>query len=212
MFKRKEVMLLILLLAVKAVGIYSSPAIAKSNPEVTTLPSLEINSIDKMSPCGEYVIYVLSDNKWQEAGKIPFVRFFREKKIDLSRFLPDVKTATIRIEERGGGAAHIDSVFLGNSSPQSIKGINDTLTLKKLSKKDFDVIDAFGKTFELVFPSTEKDKTLKITARIEGTKISKTPFQVPTENTYKPMNESARFYEYKPDVSGSKSITEPFFI
>ena len=69
--------------------------------------------------------------------------------------------------------------------------------LSKISRKDFDVIDAFGKTFELVFPATGKNRELSLTARVEGKRISEMPFQFPSENFYQKMSLKAKFYTFR---------------
>ena len=178
---------------------------ARSNPG-----TLGINSITKMKPEGEYEIYVLKGREWTKTGSLAFDRFFRELEIDLAPH-PKVEGETrIRLVQKGGGAAHIDAVFLGGIPPQTVEGSEDKLALKKLSKKDFDVTDAYKKTIELVFPSKGGNR-LTLTARVEGEVISKTPFQFPTDNRRKEMNTNSMFYNYELNSGTQTRDSRPFF-
>ena len=167
--------------------------------------------IDKLVPTGEYSIYVLKAGNWQKAGELGFDKFFREKEIDLGKYSSANEPIRLRIAQKGGGAAHIDSVFLNGNPPIKVNDIDNGLN--KLSKKDFDVIDAFEKTIEMTFPAGSKNSILKMTARVEDTTISKTPFQFPYENIYKTIDEKSRFYTYKiNNKTQSISFNEkPFF-
>ncbi len=166
-------------------------------------------SIERMKKNGEYVIQVLQvlkEGEWKEAGTLSFDRFFSERAIDLeSGFAVDGSGSAkekegnykIRIIQRGGGAAHIDSILFGNMPPVSLKGLEGQSALIKVSKKDFDVVDSFGKAIEFSFPSGAEDRTLRLTARVEPNTISTTPFQFPLRNLRKPMNENSSFYSYQ---------------
>ena len=101
------------------------------------------------------------------------------------------------MREKGGGAAHIDSIFLGGVPPVEVRDVDDGI--KKLSKKDFDVIDAFEKAITMSFDTKATDKTLKLTARVESREISKTAFQFPLSNTGKLIDPNSQFYSYKLD-------------
>ena len=118
------------------------------------------NFIEKKGPNGEYIIYVSHGDLWKEVAELSFNEFFQEREIDLSAYLSEEKYVKTRLVQKGGGAAHIDSVFLGGKILSGVKGIEDSLALKKLSKKDFDVIDAFGKDIEITFPADGKDSIL----------------------------------------------------
>ncbi len=97
-----------------------------------------------------------------------------------------------------GGAARIDSVFLGEKPPERANSPDGKTYKRKLSKRDCDVIDAHGKTIDFVFGSGVQDNTLSITDRIEGERIGKYPFQFPIANTYKDINKKSAFYRYRP--------------
>jgi alpha-tubulin suppressor-like RCC1 family protein len=200
----------------------SAHAAGQSSPASSaklTAHHLGVNSIERTQPGGEYAIYVLKNGEWQKAGTIKCDKFLREQSLDLSRYLPDKKPAHVRIVENGGGAAHIDAVLLGNMPPANVKDVQDALALKKLSKRDFDVVDAFEKTLELTFPTTGSDKTLRLKAKVEPKRVSKTPFQFPSKNLFKEINGGADFYTYRlepgksnnsPDIK-SDGPEKPFF-
>jgi hypothetical protein len=172
-------------------------------------PPLNINSIETIQPNGGYIIYVFQNNKWQEAGTLTFDKFFREREIDLSRYVSGGEEVKVRLVQKGGGAAHIDSVFLGGEPPVHVTNVENGL--KKLYRKDFDVIDAFGKDITVVFPEKTKGKTLSLTARVESTVIGKTPFQFPTENLFKKMDTDSKFYTYKMNPGNDISYLQPIF-
>ncbi len=190
-------------------------AVKKAGDKVGVKESLNklthpgLNSIEKLKPNGEYTVSVLEGSKWQHAGVLKFDRFLRNKSLDLTKFLPDEGYAKVRLTEKGGGAAHIDSVILGDMPPLSVNGTEDPLALKKLSKRDFDVVNAFQKKLELAFPINKKDKTLRIQARIEPKTISEIPFQFPTKNLFREINEKARFYSYRFGSQKATSTTDP---
>ncbi len=150
---------------------------------------------------GEYIVSVWKDHGWVEAGRLPFDPWYRTRELDLAAFSPLGTPAQIRIEQRGGGAAHVDAIILGGVAPSKVTGSNEPLALRKLSRQDFDVADAFGKTLEVSFPAG-KSRRLSITARIVGTEVSKTPFQFPLKNMYKPMTADSAFYPYRLKPTG----------
>jgi len=145
---------------------------------------LASKSPEKVQPNGEYTIYVLKGTEWQEAGRLAFDRFLRMQKIDLGRFLPGKAPAQIKLVQSGGGAAHIDAVSLGEKPLTKITGTDDSLAIKKLMKRDNDVMNAFARTLALTFPENETDKTLRLTARVEPETVSKIPFQFPSKNLF----------------------------
>ena len=121
---------------------------------------------------------------------------------------------------KGGGAAHIDAIQLGGKAPSVMTGCRDIHIMKKVGRKDHDIIDAFDKEFDLKFTGLGNDKTLKLTARVEPEIISKTPFQFPYANLYKKIDETARFYTYNlkfseggqiPDTLQNNDPNKPFF-
>jgi hypothetical protein len=189
-------------------AILSFPAIPWASSEATLFSLLGFDSIREMMPEGRFVVYVSKGDKWQEAGNLSFNRIFVEKELDLSKHLLGNDRTKIRLVQKGGGASHIDSVFLGGMPPTEIKGAQDDRELKKLSRRDFDVIDAFGREMELSFPRG-KDGALRLAARVEGTRIGEVPFQFPLENLCKSMSERSAFYTYR--MVKDRPGDQPFF-
>jgi hypothetical protein len=213
MNKRRVIISFVVFLAVLA-----GPLRALAAPKVNQPVPLSIH-VEGLNPAGDYVVYVLKDDVWQEAGKLSFDKYFRQKEMDLNKYVSGDENVKVRLVQKGGGAAHIDAVLLGNRPPADVKGTDDVLALKKVSRKDFDVVDAFHRSIELAFPGKGNTKVLSLTARVEGTKISKTPFQFPPSNVYKKITGASEFYPYSlkavgttPGKIGRPDMTEnPFF-
>lgn len=172
----------------------------------TTQQYPNVTPIEKIHPNGKYIVYVEKGGNWQEAGSISFDMYFREREIDIKNYISNEGNIRVRLLQQGGGAAQIDSVTLGDKSPIEVRGIENGL--KKLSDKDFDVIDAFNKSIEMTFPFNRDHMILKLTARVEAARISKVPFQFPTANLYKEMSLKSRFYTYG---IGTRKTDSPFF-
>lgn len=151
-------------------------------------------------PNGEMVIYFLEGEQWVEAGSLPFDKYLRERTKDLGGVLPASGPVKIRLAQRGGGAAHLDSVFLGGTPPLKVNG-GGGLPLDKLLETDNDIINMEPGGIELEFPAAGQGVSLAVTARIEGLVISKVPFQFPLSNLYGRMDEHADFYRYRLDSS-----------
>jgi len=146
---------------------------------------------------GFFVIYTLQKGAWIERGRLGYNRFFTTGKLDLSPYLEpgDVK---IRVVERGGEAAHIDSVLLEGKPPVSVSD-RYKKNLKKLASSDFDVIDAYDTLIEFGFDLPKKGESsaeLLLTGRIEGKRISSIPFHYPLANLYHPITGDSQFYDY----------------
>jgi len=175
--------------------VFTVPLCALAAPDVNQKSPLSVQ-LDGLNLAGGYVVYVFKDDVWQEAGKLSFDKYFRQKEMDLNKYVPGDEKVKVRLVQKGGGAAHIDAVLLGQRSPGEVKGTDDVLALEKVSRKDFDVVDAFQKSIDLVFPSKRTDTVLSLTARVEGPRISETPFQFPLSNLYKEMTGNSEFYPY----------------
>lgn len=78
---------------------------------------------------------------------------------------------------------------------------------------DFDVLDAYNKIFHLDFFGTHESQTLRLVARIEGERISQTPFIFPMVNIFKKMTQNSKFYTYDRGTQKTKSAldSKPFF-
>ncbi|MCX8031234.1 MAG: hypothetical protein N3A59_06630, partial [Thermodesulfovibrionales bacterium] len=177
------------------------PVIASGSYSSFHYPNLPVFSEGKAN--GTFNLYVQKEGKWQEAGKLSYDRYLRQKALDLTKFMGKEETLKIKLIKQGGGNAHIDSVLLNGNPPLSISGIE--ANLKKLTKDDFDVVDASGGEIELQFSKSEGTAILSLTARIEEKEVSKTPFQYPLVNLYKDIGHNSQFYTYKIDGSGNKN-------
>jgi hypothetical protein len=144
---------------------------------------------------GKFNIYVMKNGAWQAVGSLPFDRYYKEREISLTGYVDDHEKVRVKIEEKGGGAAHIDSVSLGGMPPAGVQGVDDGI--KKLSEKDFDVVDAFRKSIEVDFDGDVKGRTLRLTARIEGVVNEGLPFQLPRENFGRKIDANSLFYVYR---------------
>ncbi|HAX94138.1 MAG TPA: hypothetical protein DCY25_09395 [Bacteroidales bacterium] len=174
------------------VGLVLCPLLVFAAYPVSQYPY--VPPIEKMQHNGEYGIYVLKEGKWQDAGKLNHDEFFRERTVDLSRYISGDNPIRIRIVQKGGESAHIDSVLLGDRPPIEVLGVRQGLA--KLSKQDFDVIDAYGKSLEVIFNNKSKNKTLKLTGRVEDINRG-LPFQFPLKNLCQKIDANAQFYPYR---------------
>jgi hypothetical protein len=163
--------------------------------------------LERMTPNGEFSVFVLTEKGWTEAGRLAFDRFYRERTIDIGVHVSVTGQAQIRLAQKGGGAAHIDSVLLGGSPPVEVS--DGKSVLEKISRNDFDVADAHNKTIDMKFTTAGEKRILTLTARVESMTISTIPFQFPLNNLYRPMNEHAVFYPYT--FSAHSDNTKPFF-
>lgn len=204
MNRTKAQILLCFLLCLSLVSANVLPLFANHQTQASLLTQKE-NSIESKSVNGEYVISVFTDGKWKEAGRLGYDMFLMEKSLDLSGYLIESSSTTLRIIPEGGEVSHLDSVFLGGETPQSVN-YDDGILLGKLSKKDLDLINVGPGGIELVFPASRGNDILSVTGRIEGEKITKEPFKFPSGNTYKEVNKSSEFYSYKL-YSVSKKLT-----
>jgi hypothetical protein len=180
--------------------------------------STEVNIGDIQPPVGIYEISVFKKGQWQRVGILRFNKYLREQKIDLGQYYPSDGKIRLRLTQKGGGAAHVDSVSVGGTPPSDINCSDERLALKKLLKRDFDVLDVFNKSLELNFTGINKDKILKVTARVEPEVISKTPFQFPSENLFRPINQNSKFFKFRLQPPKSplstaifEKIKSPFF-
>lgn len=172
--------------------------------------SLVIESEEKLPPNGEYVISVMRDGEWVEAGSAGFNKFPGERQLYLGKLVSGEETVRVRIAQSGGGAAYIDSVFLNGQAPTAVNGSDELFLgspLYKLRSKDLDLIDAGADGIELEFPSCAGEAILRITARIESPVPGGEPFQFPRGNLFAMVDEHSHFYSYRADsISGALNI------
>ena len=142
-------------------------------------------------PTGHYIVEVMKDGRWVEAGRMKADRFYRTLEADLGAFVTPGSQAKLRITKSGGNLAHMDSVTLGGTAPTSI----NTGALDKLARKDNDVMDV-TKGLELYFDTTKGAK-LSLTGRIEGMKIPGMPLMLPKANQHsEKVTMDSAFYSY----------------
>lgn len=151
------------------------------------------NIIDKGldHPTGHYIVEVMKDGRWVEAGRMNADRFYRTLEADLGALVTQGSHAKLRITKSGGNLAHMDSVTLGGAAPTSI----NTGALDKLARKDNDVMDV-TKGVELYF-DTAKGTKLALNGRIEGMKIPGMPLMLPKPNQHsEKVTMDSTFYKY----------------
>ena len=177
-------------------------------------------SPNELQSAGTYSVLAWSNSKWKELGKLVFGKLLREQSIDLNGLVDASNQIRIKLVQEGGSAAHIDAISLGGNPPVDVTGTTDQKAIHKLQKRDFDLLDAFHKTLDISFPPDAPEKTLKLFARVEPEHISKTPFQFPSSNLFREIDDGARFYSYglslpdKDKVPGERGMTsaeKPFF-
>ena len=131
-----------------------------------------------MKPNGSFLVEIKTGDNWVKAGSLQFDQFVREQALELPASTTSTKILTLRISKNGGGAAHLDSVTIGNNTPLGITP-GDNNSLRKLAAKDFDLLDA-AKPLELLFPAGSTKLT--VSGRIEAEIISTNAFMVPRQN------------------------------
>jgi hypothetical protein len=175
-----------------ALSFFPSPAPADPNGRRPVPAGL--NHASSMQPEGDFGIRIRVGDQWRTAGSLTFDRFLREMTLDLGPFVSDGIPVTVRLTQRGGSAAHVDAVLLGGLPPEGIEG-NGT-ALAAISARDLDLQDAFQADWILRFQPTGADRTLRLTARIEGERKSAIPFHFPPANRFKTIHEKSEFYSY----------------
>ena len=184
------------LLAICLVSAALLPGIATANlpaknPGAYTAP-------DRFVEKGNFEVSVLKGKIWVKAGVAAFDEFYREKTVDLGSLPANDKETRVRLVQRGGGAAHIDTALLDGKAPVAVQGIRDKDALRKISSREFDVVDAYGKTVELVFPRRAENGKLTLFARVEGVVNPGKPFRFPMPGSLK-KGTGNDFYAYPID-------------
>jgi hypothetical protein len=206
---KNQTILFLTMLAILMFPVFGAAKSGKVHPASGNQENFRFN--------GGYIIYVNHEDKWKETGRLMFNHLFREKKIDLSSFISEEKEIRIRLIQKGGGAAHVDAVFFSSNPPVNVNGYDDAaFALKKLSKRDNDVLDVSDRTITMTFapegPVTDLDGKVKNTklilaARVEREVIKGEPFQYPKINNLL-SDEEKRFYVYS---VGKGSFVKPLF-
>jgi hypothetical protein len=184
------------LLAICLVSAALFPGIAIAN-----LPAKKAGTYtapDRFIEKGNFEVFVLKGKTWVKAGVAAFDDFYREKTVGLGTLPANEKETRVRLVQRGGGAAHIDAALLDGNAPVAIQGTSDKNALRKISSREFDVIDAYGKTVELVFPGRAENGKLTLFARVEGVVNYGKPFRFPMTGSLK-KGTGNDFYAYPVD-------------
>ncbi len=161
----------------------------------TTSIASSTHSNDSNQVNGEIIVYILKDNKWLEAGRLAFGRFVQEKKLEILDLKSFEGFVTLKLIKNGGGNAHLDFISFGEKTPVTVDG--ETTLIRKLSKLDFDVINLDENGIEVTIPTDENNRVLSVSARIESTVISKTPFLFPIQKLDWLIDENSSFFTYE---------------
>lgn len=191
-----------------------------------------LSDFDQIDAIGHYKILMFNGDSWRKSGFLSFGKHYRSKAMNVRVEEIPGNIVRLRLIQAQGGKAHIDSITLNGNEPLSASSWGDSNPLKadellaKISENDFDVIDATGLDLEVLFPLSGGQRVnefmhLALTARVEASQISKSPFRYPKINIYGRMSERSHFYHYKIGsenggirVDGdirNESLGEPFF-
>jgi len=114
------------------------------------------------------------------------------RELDLSGFLPDNGEQS-QGDTEGESSSYWLCAAWGNP-PVAVEGIQDGL--KKLSQKDFDVADAFGKRYSSHFQKQQKT-VIAANSRVENIVISKHLFSSLSLISTRRWSANSAFYNYK---------------
>ncbi|MCX7787273.1 MAG: fibronectin type III domain-containing protein [Spirochaetes bacterium] len=203
---------LVLILVLLGSGLFSEPS------QGDFWKRLAVQSRTKEEIHGTYEIFLDRSGVWQLLGIAQAGKDFRDFVFEAYPKEDSMKTfrssgSRVRIIQKGGGAAHIDSITLDGIGPVNARfpdheGI-DLFLLKKLQATDHDVIDALDRVLELEFPEGARGRLL-INARVEGDRISPIPFAFPRSNQFRKIDPASEFYSY--EVGTFRSYPkDPFF-
>ncbi len=175
-------------------------------------PPMPFENVPAASPIQEdptssdrvLVVSVFYQGEWLEIGALPYDKYLTKQHLDLPPVI-ESGPVLVRVEHTGRTAAHIDTILLGHQHPDTVEGTSEAipLALKKLARRDYDVIDVEGKllTFTFNLAAEAAPLTLSLVARIEPEVISTIPFQFPKANYYQTMSPTSAFYTYRWDSS-----------
>ncbi len=167
---------------------------------------------------GDLEISVWSGDAWVPGGSVSLGKHFHEKTIDIGpgrgSKMPDaaahIKAAPVRlrIEKRGGGAAHLDSIYLNGTAPIEVDG--GRAALAKLVSTDMDVADISQVPLYVSFPGASERPVVSLIGRIEPETIPTDPFLLPAANYNNPRREITEFYSYELGSREHGSSGTPF--
>lgn len=142
--------------------------------------------------CFSYHVSTWDGKQWVERGVLHYGMHYQEKRLDLSRFLPDSNgDYRVRIRQQGLEAAHVEQVTLvANGArvlPSSALHLgNNRDVLAKVLYPDHEVLDLFGAEMEVRWPGMAGGKIeLALNAREEELSKRQTlPFSYPADTTH----------------------------
>lgn len=169
----------------------------------------------ELRPNGAYKVELLAGGAYQTLGHRAQDEFFRR-----ARFAVDERAwqragdeISVRVYKVRGHAAHLDAVTLGDArllrasapglDPREAAGF-----VRKLSARDFDVIDLPRAPLTLVFERPRNPAALEVTARIEAERICEAPFVFPLDNGMKPLAPDSRFFGYRLGSSPGQLVVD----
>jgi len=187
-----------------------------------TVSALDTATRQATAMPGEFVVAVYMDGSWREIGRLPYNYVIQERTLALDG-LQMTGRIDVRVEHTGTTLAHIDAVRVDDQGPLAVAGAaeDEDLAMRKLGTRDFDLVDAGGRTLFITFNVPKAAETLSLAARIQPHSVPKTPFQFPLDNVYQTIGPGSAFYTYTWDsergglaVDGSlagEALGNPFF-
>ncbi len=151
---------------------------------------------------GSFEVQALADGFWLPVADLWFGGRYTEESVSLPAAALSAPFVRVRLVQRGGGAAHVESVSLGTAAPIRVDGASEPEALALAQRTDHDVLAAFGKTLELTFPAAGVGASLRLNARVEGPVIVGSPFAFPRANQFQPLTTGSSFYRYLPTPGG----------
>ncbi|HVN76852.1 MAG TPA: hypothetical protein VMT19_11080 [Thermoanaerobaculaceae bacterium] len=160
--------------------------------------------ITPFDPQGEFEVQALVGGLWQHIGALSYDRYVREHALTLPAAAISGPYVRVRLVQRGGGAAQIDRVVLGEAAAIRVAGTVEPDAVALTARRDNDVVDASRRTIELTFAGGARETALRLAARIEPKVNEGKPLEFPPENQWKPLTPASSFYAYRPAADGRR--------
>ena len=171
-----------------------------------TLDNISMSNI--FGTATSYHIYAKTHDGWQEVGVEHYGLDYDTRRVNVSRYLPDVDGEyKLRIRQTGNHAAQIDEVRMrADRETLAPVSMTDVATgedaMFKMLGKDNDVIDAHERTFEVEFAAPKTGAApehvkLLLTAREEGQQVLSggKPFYYP-QSVFRKAADISDYYGY----------------
>ncbi len=167
-----------------------------------TRDALSPRFMTPFDPQGSFEVQVLVDGFWTNVGAVACDRWVRERTLALPDAALAAPVVRVRLVQRGGGAAQIDRVTLGDVPPVRVAGAAEADAVALAARRDNDVLDASRRTIEVAFPGKSHDAALRLAARIEPVVNEGGPLAYPPANLLQPVTPASAFYTYRPVPDG----------